>query len=279
MIQTATAAATQAFFLQAGEGQRFCLYHPPLPGTRPSGSLIYVHPFAEEMNRSRRMAALQARAFAAAGVAVLQIDLLGCGDSSGDFSDATWEDWKDDLALAWDWLADRAPGPLGLWGLRLGALLALDFASNRKRTVDRLILWQPVISGELFLTQFLRTRLASDMLLGLSDKPTGTKEMRSALASGKTLEVGGYELTPALAASIDTLQLADLAIENVPTHWFEIVAEEGLQLPPAAMRVADAWRSRGAEVHVHAVPGTRFWTLAEISECRPLLSATTSIIF
>jgi exosortase A-associated hydrolase 2 len=279
MNGTSTSSATEAFFLATDEGQRFCLYHPPAPGTRPSGALIYVHPFAEEMNRSRRIAALQARAFAAAGVAVLQIDLLGCGDSSGDFSDGSWDRWKDDLALAWDWLSGRASSAIGLWGLRLGALLAMDFASSSKRTIDRLLLWQPVVSGESFLTQFLRTRLASDMLLGLNEKPTGTVEMRSALASGKPLEVGGYELTPALAAAIDSLKLADFAIKDTPIHWFEIVAEEGQQLPPGAARVADAWIGQDIELHTHAVPGERFWVQPEVSECSLLLSATTSSFY
>ncbi len=39
--------------------------------------VVHVHAFAEEMNKSRRMAAMQSRALAAAGFAVLQIDLLG----------------------------------------------------------------------------------------------------------------------------------------------------------------------------------------------------------
>jgi hypothetical protein len=103
--------------------------------------------------------------------------------------------------------------------------------------------------------------------------------MRSALTSGKTLEVGGYELASALPASIDTLKLVDFAIKHTPIHWLEIVAEEGQQLPPAAARVAEAWLSQGVEVHTHAVPGDRFWTQPETSECPPLLSATTSIVF
>jgi len=53
------------------------------------GSVLYGHPFAEEMNKSRRMAGLQARALARAGYDVLQIDLRGCGGSSGDFGDAS----------------------------------------------------------------------------------------------------------------------------------------------------------------------------------------------
>ena len=269
-------AGAEPFFLPAGGGQRFCLYHPPYSGARPRGALIYVHPFAEEMNRSRRMAALQARAFAAAGLAVLQIDLLGCGDSSGDFGDARWALWKEDLALAWHWLAERAPGPIGLWGLRLGALLALDFARETRRPVERLLLWQPVISGEVFVTQFLRLRLASEMLLGLADKPAGTREIRNALAAGETVEVAGYALAPELVAGIDALRLADLAVAGMPVHWFEI-ASEGMRQPPAAAQVVEAWRRQGAELHLHPVTGDRFWALAESTPGPALLAATTSI--
>jgi pimeloyl-ACP methyl ester carboxylesterase len=150
----------EAFFLASAPGERFCLYHAPAGVCR--GALVYVHPFAEEMNKSRRMAALQARALAAAGFGVLQIDLHGCGDSDGDFGDARWEQWHADLATASSWLHARLGQPVGLWGLRLGALLALDHA--RRHTVHQLVLWQPVLQGAAFLTQFLRLLVASGML-------------------------------------------------------------------------------------------------------------------
>jgi exosortase A-associated hydrolase 2 len=90
----------QAFFLDATPGQRFCMYYSVAVDTKIQGAIIYIHPFADEMNMSRRMAALQAKQFAAKGFAVLQIDLLGCGDSSGEFGDARWDIWKEDIALA-----------------------------------------------------------------------------------------------------------------------------------------------------------------------------------
>ena len=98
--------ATEAFFQPAPGGQRLFLHHRPaaLPAR---GALVYVHPFAEEMNKSRRMAAMQCRALAGAGYAVLQIDLHGCGDSSGDFEDSTWESWLVDVALAAEWLRSQ----------------------------------------------------------------------------------------------------------------------------------------------------------------------------
>ena len=73
----------QAFFLPADGGQqRFCLFHPP-QGTQHRGRVLYLHPFAEELNSTRRIVAQQARALAQAGYGVLQIDLLGqCGYGS-----------------------------------------------------------------------------------------------------------------------------------------------------------------------------------------------------
>ena len=97
----------EAFFLPVASGRLFCLLHRPENETPAKGAVIYVHPFAEEMNKSRRMAALQARAMAAAGYTVLQVDLLGCGDSSGDFGDATWESGIENLVEAGAWLQDR----------------------------------------------------------------------------------------------------------------------------------------------------------------------------
>ena len=69
----------EPFFLDASPGKRFCLYHPPAENISASQALIYLHPFAEEMNKSRRMAALQARAFAAAGLGGLEIYFYAAG--------------------------------------------------------------------------------------------------------------------------------------------------------------------------------------------------------
>lgn len=279
MKSPAGAIAAEPFFLKTDSGNRFCLYHTPSRQRRCSGAFIYVHPFADEMNKSRRMAALQARAFARTGFAVLQIDLFGCGDSSGEFGDARWDIWKRDLVIARDWLENRAAAPVSLWGLRLGALLALDFARNSENAIDKIILWQPVISGESFLTQFLRLRLANEMLSHNENpqKASGTKAMRNVLANGETLEVAGYELAAELALSIDNLKLVDFALKMQTVHWFEVVAERGRPVAPAGARVISVWEQHDVDLHVHLVPCLPFWATQEISECTELVSATTTI--
>lgn len=264
-------APAEPFFLEAGAGSRFCLFHPPAGACR--AALVYIHPFAEEMNRSRRTAALAARALAAHGIGVLQIDLHGCGDSTGDFGDARWDTWKNDVLLARDWLHTRVGRPVGLWGLRLGALLALDCA--RDEPFERLLLWQPVTSGSGYLTQQLRLRLAGDLLQDEGAKAS-TSSLRDELRAGASLEIAGYTLAPELALAIDSLDAAALAPPHCPIHWFEMIAAPGRALPPAASRIEAGWRASGADLRVELVCGQPFWATPEIAECPALVDATVN---
>ena len=265
-------APAEAFFLASAPGERLCLYHAPQGACR--GALVYVHPFAEEMNKSRRMAALQARALAAQGYGVLQIDLHGCGDSAGEFADARWEQWKDDVSAASAWLGERLQMPVGLWGLRLGALLALDCA--RTQAVAQLLLWQPVLQGAAFMTQFLRLRVAGAMLDDAAPA-AGTAQLRAQLAAGEVLEVAGYALAPQLVAAIDALDV----IQILPTchvNWIEIVAGDDRPITPAALRVAAEWTRLGAPPLLHKVAAAPFWSTQEITQCPELIAATCALV-
>ena len=269
----------EPFFLKTEFGDCFCLYHTPHPDKKCLGGFIYVHPFGEEMNKSRRMVALQARAFAAMGFGVLQIDLFGCGDSQGEFVNARWDIWKQNLEVARSWLEKRITAPISLWGLRLGALLALDFARGSKKKFERIILWQPVINGELFLTQFLRLRVANEMLGSTNEKSSGTKALRSSLAAGEQIEVAGYELTYELTSVIENLKAINLTVSEVLLDWFEIVSDSSRAMSPASTKVVKEWeKEKDGNLNVHLVPCAPFWATQEISECPGLVSATAEIL-
>lgn len=267
-------APAESFFLPVRDGTRYCLFHPPQGECRDA--LVYLHPFAEEMNKSRRMAALQARALAARGVGVLQIDLHGCGDSSGEFGEARWEGWKADAEAARAWLQQRLGRPAGLWGLRLGALLALDYAAGAREVPHRLLLWQPMANGAAVMNQFLRLRIAADMVQeGAANG--GTKALRVALEQGRPVEIAGYELAPQLAAAIDPLDASVLAPRGCRIDWFEVSPAAGRPLPPASSRVTAIWQAQRIDFGVHLVHGEQFWATPEIAECPTLLDATSRL--
>ena len=285
------AAATEAFFLSAGGtatggDQRFCLFHAA-QGGRAQGLVLYLHPFAEELNKTRRMAALQARALAQAGYAVLQIDLLGCGDSSGDFGDATWQRWIDDVVLACQWLraqpihppadASAAPLPLWLWGLRAGCLVAVDAARQMPEPCNFLF-WQPAVSGKPLLQQFLRIKLAGEMLGGQAKGLM--QSMREQLAAGSPVEVAGYTLSPELASGLERSELAPGAATATAQRleWFEIDPRADAALNPVSVKTIAQWSDAGYAVRSHIVQAPAFWQTAEIEDAPALIAATVAAI-
>src|SRR5690606_21476775 len=200
---------------------RFCMLHAPATRDRVHGGCVFVAPFGEEMNKSRRMAGMQARALASQGVAVLQMDLYGCGDSSGDFRDARMETWLRDIVAAVDWMHAQKLGPVRLWGLRLGALMAARVAAEmRPGGLQALLLWQPVASGKTHLAQFLRVGVAAEMLSAPEARAQGS--LRKRLQAGECVEVGGYEITPALAEGMEELVMPQAGTLDIPLDWFEL---------------------------------------------------------
>lgn len=277
----------EAFFLPSGHGaadQRFCLYYRAQGGAA-KGLVLYIHPFAEEMNKSRRMAALQARAMAQAGYAVLQIDLLGCGDSAGDFQDASWQSWVNDVVRGCHWLRSRnntsgaAPdqAPLWLWGLRAGCLLAVE-AASRLNEPCHLLFWQPPSAGKPLLQQFLRLKVAGEMLGGHAK---GVMEgMRQQLAAGSAVEISGYMLTPALATGLEQAVLVPPAC-RVPAgrlEWFELSTQEGSPWGLASTKTIEQWQQAGFKVCSHKVRGPAFWQTSEIEDAPALIAATTAAL-
>ena len=271
------AAPAVTFFLQGSAGKLFVLYVQPSQVTTTRRDVILVPPFAEEMNKSRHMLNRQAQALADMGIGVLMPDLYGTGDSEGDFAEARWSIWKHDIAAACAWLVEQGSRQISLLGLRLGALLALDFARSTQTPLERIILWQPVLNGTGMMTQFLRQRLAASMLAGAEEKDS-TENLRRILHSGQSIEVGGYDLAPELQQVIDTLRIDALVeSDSPPIHWLELVSQEGRTLTPASQKIVQGWHAQGIGVNVIPVPGPAFWSSAEIVLAPSLLQETARI--
>ena len=269
-------AHTEAFFLPLDRGARSCILHSPGGNDARLGAILYVHPFAEEMNKSRRTAALQARALAAAGWTVLQIDLYGCGDSDGDFAGAEWSLWLDDITKASDWLHQRSGALPALWGLRAGCLLVSQAARQMADAHD-LLLWQPVLSGRQYLQQFLRLKLAGRIFEKDSSDRVDTEGLREQFRRGEAVEVAGYAVAPGLALGLDAAELL-----APPGHarvaWLNVGDDAGADLSPAVRGRVEAWQREGARVSARGVTGPAFWQTQEITECPALVDATVAAL-
>ncbi|MFT7774316.1 hydrolase 2, exosortase A system-associated [Roseateles sp.] len=265
------------FFLPAAGGeQRLCVFHAPssaFEGT-PRGKLLYLHPFAEEMNKSRRMAALACRALVEAGYAVLQIDLRGCGDSSADFGEASWDDWLADVRLGLDWLDTQVPdAPLWLWGLRAGCLLATETLKTLNRPAH-LLLVQPPASGKPLLQQFLRLKLAADLAEGGGGKGL-MAEMRAALSRGEAVEAAGYMLSSALALGLEGATLTPPSSPQPDSRviWLELSSRPDAEWTPVAQQAQKRWSDAGLPPTAELLHGPAFWQTTEVEEAPALIEA------
>jgi exosortase A-associated hydrolase 2 len=231
------------------------------------------------------MAALQTRALAQAGYAVLQIDLLGCGDSSGDFGDATWNNWVNDVVHGCHWLrsqsntrgADTSDSPLWLWGLRAGCLLAAEAASQLNEACNFLF-WQPPVAGKPLLQQFLRLKVAGDMLGG---QAKGVMEaMRQQLGESNSVEIAGYTVSSGLASGLEQAVLVPPASIGQVRRlaWFELSTREGANLSPVSVKTIAQWQQSGFDVGSHIVRGPAFWQTSEIEDAPALIAATTAAL-
>ena len=259
-------ARREAFFLGAGAERRFCLV--TRPAGRPRGAILHVHPFAEELNRSRRMVALAAQAFAQQGWLVLQIDLHGCGDSAGDFADATWNGWLEDIARACEWLRGEADGPVTLWTLRTGSLLASDWLA-RHDEASPLLCWQPVLNGRQYLTQFLRIRAGAD--LGEDGAQGVMAQLRASLAQGRPVAVAGYTLSAALAAGMEASTFSVTAGRRGAITLIEVASSERPAPTPAIESFAHRLRQSGVACSADAVAGPKFWQTPEVEHAPALI--------
>jgi len=267
--------AARPGFLKVGGRRLFTMSYGPVPPALPSGSVLFVPPFGEEMNKSRRMIARQARLLAGHGMAVLVPDLFGTGDSEGDFGEATWATWCDDLAGCAEALMGECPRDLTVWAMRTGALLATTALDSGRIDASRLLLWQPVTNGESYFNHLLRLRLAAG-LQGEGPRTT-TDELREQLDREGSLEVAGYRLSQDLLHPLREAHLE--ALQGRPVQgvvWLELGGALGRGLSPASERMIERWRAEGTDVVAESLEGPPFWATQEIVEAPSLLDRTSA---
>ncbi|PLX63032.1 hydrolase 1, exosortase A system-associated [Sedimenticola selenatireducens] len=265
-------------FIQGPSGRLFTLTFMP-PGDRlPTSWVLHLPAFAEEMNKSRHMVSWQARQLALQGHGVLVADLFGTGDSDGDFSQADWICWKQDVRFLLQRIEALGATEITLWGLRVGALLAVDMLKTAPELVRRLLLLQPVINGNQAIAQFLRLRLAAGMMTGNGESMADLKQI---LSAGERLEVAGYGLSPALYEQLSAQSMNDIPAETISrtqVNWLEVVAAPEKPLNLQSQKLLSRWQEACCSVRSEAIVGEPFWTTQELATTPHLIGCTTDLL-
>lgn len=272
---SATAGAIRPCFVDAGDRRIFIQRRDP---PRATGEcVLIVPPFAEEMNKSRKMLTEVARGLNARAITTVLPDLSGTGDSELDFGASSWRLWKDDLARTADWCRSQGLTIRGLLGVRLGCALAAEVASDLLADLRRSVMWQPVASGATFLVQFLRLRVAANMMD--AQRKESVESLRTALREGQTIEVAGYDISPALAAELDSVRLDQALTPRLgELHLMEVVRNAEARASAASERLIEQARERGIAVTAHLIEGEAYWSTTEIVRIERLVATSVEVL-
>ena len=262
----------EASYVKSGDGHILCTHF--IPEGEQKDTLIFLPSVAEEMNRCRVMVAMQARCLAQKGIGVVLVDYYGTGDSQGHFKDTDWDIWKRNVLDVCEWVEEKNLNVLGLWGLRMGALLAAEVNHDNPGRFKKLVLWQPVISGKTYMTQLFRMRMARQMDGGSAiEKPD---EVRARIQHGEAIEIGGYLYSAQLAAQLDSKELMAYNMgSHVTVDWFESIRSREAAFPVGSQKLHQQWLESGVDLSVHSFVGDAFWQMPERALAPELIDITT----
>lgn len=264
-------------YLDGAAGRLFAICFEPPANVETRGAFLFSPAFGEEMNKSRRMIAMQARSFAAAGWSVLVADPYGTGDSDGDLRDASVSLWIDDLSQCHKILSEKTGGAVGLWGHRFGVLLCAAAIQKSRLRLDRLLFWQPLLRGNTILKALFRQRMVAS--IGEEGKSKrDSRHLRKQLANGETLEISGYEISPDLADGLEAMRLDMLVDPQVSVNWLELSRSEAPPPVDPGAAIRDRWTESGREVTYRRVVGEPFWAAGEIIEIPALIHTTGELM-
>lgn len=217
--------------------------------------LVLAEPFGEEKKCSSRMLVRMAEFLSKKhSCAVFKFDFSGTGDSSGKHSEATWQQWQQELAAAIAFIRKTSAAPkTALLGLRAGALIAAQAAITEP--IDQLILASPLLSGAELLKELQRRQKIKEMLSGKqTDAPSSENDF------------GGIVLNEILQNELKDLSLLSF-LSRLParcaTHLIHTTGARSF--PPAWKSLLTLLQkdSRSQQILLHDKP---FWGQLEYYE-------------
>lgn len=194
-------------------------------------AVLLCYPVGSEYMRAHRAFRQLNALLNRAGFHVLRFDYSCTGDSAGEGRDASLAEWLDDLDWAIDELQDTAMVErISVVGLRWGGLLAA-LACQGRSDIDRLILWDPVVSGRAYLDEQLGT-----------PRPLGI------------VGIEGYPYSEALRDEMDGVELGPELVEG-PQEITIMVADDRQEYRDSV----EVMRSAGGDVGYVVAPSPGDW--------------------
>lgn len=248
-------------FIDSCGTKLFCSVSQPDTNTKSIGVLI-AQPFTEECILMHRALYNLNRELNHAGLPVCRFDLYGQGDSEGDFKDANLNTWKVNLIDAYNYFKRKLRlTEVVFCGFRFGATLTMSVA-NEFESEDKFILVDPIIKGQQYIDNVLRTNLSYQMVT--YGKVNVTREtLIKQLNDGEYVNIDGYLLNGEMYNQIGNLNLQDITHNNI--NVLVLNYSKNLSSYPGSLkRYCDYLRSQNCNVKSQTLPDPTSWKASEL---------------
>ena len=179
------------YYIIRGNKNIFAVLHTPGSVINKKG-IIFLHPYAEEKQYVDRIFVHFARLLCSRGYFVMRFDFYGCGDSEGNFEELTFESQISDIqSISNQFIRDTGIGEISLFGVRLGASIAIQYAGIDKN-INNLILWSPIVNGAEYAATLLRNKIFASFA---EKKKISKENILNELYSEGRVDIDGYYLT------------------------------------------------------------------------------------
>jgi exosortase A-associated hydrolase 2 len=251
----------EPFFFSNGNYRLFSVLHHPSDAKSPHSEtgIIFCDPFAEEKLWAHRVFVNFARFLSRNSYWVFRFDCMGHGDSDGNYEDSNIETQISDIHQAVAVLKEKTGVKrVVLLGARFGGTLSA-LAGMRNDQVNELVLWNPVINGEKYFQECLRSNLTTQM--STYRKVIYTREqMVKDLLGGKPVNIDGYLISPECYKQISQIDLVKiLKSSNKPFLMIQIHKEEKVKIDKEMQELYESLKEGGKPVQSDTVKGEPFW--------------------
>jgi uncharacterized protein len=227
----------------------FGVHHPPARGVRRREQVLLCYPCGHEYMRTHRAFVQLALRIASGGCPVLRFDYSSAGDSAGETGEGTMAAWQEDVLAAARELADTVgAGRFMCIALRLGAAL-LPGALSAGLDAAKLVLWDPVVSGDDYLREL---RFLHGERCRLFSQVTGGGALEEAGGAGQ--ELAGYRYATELLMEIEAVDLTRAAWGRA-RKVFLLLSEE----TPANQALRGALTEQGLLAGYELLPSAGDW--------------------
>jgi len=233
------------FYFGTSEKALYGVYHPPRGEPRDEG-VVLCAPMGQEYIRAHRAFRGLAALLAKKRFHVLRFDYYGTGDSAGDCSAGTFDQWVEDIGTAVEELRDTSgAGRISLVGLRMGATLAAR-ACERRDDVDAIVLWDPIVEGPRYILELLESNRR---------QPGFDPEAARRLLDGpEPIGILGFPLTAAMRRDLRAVDLG--AVPPLLVRRAYIV---GSSDRPEYAAIGERLRGHGVQAEYRCIPGPGNW--------------------